>query len=279
MSQLISSISCKFSDKTAEIKSQIIQGCSSPKLRRYALREEKLTLSHLLHTARTYELANEHAESMETNINKSTYSANAEHVHFQSQPQQITQFRNVTKCRNCGGQFPHPRERPCPARGITCYACGRQNHFAKHCLSTQKRTQPSVPTVPMPTADRVHAVGETSTPTTHHSDEYTFQVTSQAPTRKPTVTVTFNSTPFTAVIDTGATVTVMSRQSFARLQPQPSLTSQSNPVFAYGSSTPLLIDGTFQAVLGYKSKSITSAVYVTAQEGETLLLRLHLPSV
>ncbi|KAJ1205375.1 hypothetical protein NDU88_000810 [Pleurodeles waltl] len=56
-------------------------------------------------------------------------------------------------CRWCGNLLPHPAG--CPARGKTCRACGKLNHFAKVCRSTPK----------MPTTKKaVRAV--TASPTT-----------------------------------------------------------------------------------------------------------------
>ena len=77
-------VGCQFDKRDEEIKSQIIQGCSSQKLRRYALREEKLTLSQLLHTARAYELANEHAEVMEKDSHQAGVSRRVELFLFRS---------------------------------------------------------------------------------------------------------------------------------------------------------------------------------------------------
>ena len=56
---------CRFTDKERELKSQIIQGCKSAKLRRKAL-QENLDLQKLLLTARTMELANTQAIQMES---------------------------------------------------------------------------------------------------------------------------------------------------------------------------------------------------------------------
>ena len=37
------------------------------------------------------------------------------------------------KCYNCGGPFPHSKDRPCPARGKACNKCSPLNHFASQC--------------------------------------------------------------------------------------------------------------------------------------------------
>ena len=52
---------CEFTDKDAEIKSQMIQGCSSQKLRTKCLEEDK-NLSDLLTMARTMEIAQKTGE-------------------------------------------------------------------------------------------------------------------------------------------------------------------------------------------------------------------------
>lgn len=57
---------CDFTDKNKEIKSQIIQGCSSTRLRRKALREE-LSLDDLIKAARALELSESQASQIENN--------------------------------------------------------------------------------------------------------------------------------------------------------------------------------------------------------------------
>ncbi len=51
------SSNCEFHDVNKEIKSAIIQNCQSKRLRRYALREEALSLDNLLAKARSLEVS------------------------------------------------------------------------------------------------------------------------------------------------------------------------------------------------------------------------------
>ena len=44
-------------------------------------------------------------------------------------------------CRNCGGKWPHRSEKPCTAKGKTCHACGKQNHFQKMCRLKPNKAQ------------------------------------------------------------------------------------------------------------------------------------------
>ena len=55
---------CEFHDLDKELKSAIIQSCQSKRLRRYALREEALTLDALLTKARSLEASERQATGM-----------------------------------------------------------------------------------------------------------------------------------------------------------------------------------------------------------------------
>lgn len=74
---------CEFADNDSEIKSQIIQSCTSSKLRRKALSEE-MTLNKLLETARTLELAAKQVPGIENNnfsVNKIHQKESGQRTH------------------------------------------------------------------------------------------------------------------------------------------------------------------------------------------------------
>ena len=54
---------------------------------------------------------------------------------------------NAKAYRQCGLTWLH-NAKPCPAKGQTCRKCGKQNHFARMCLTKvppqQQRQQPHV---------------------------------------------------------------------------------------------------------------------------------------
>ena len=58
-------IHCEFTDLDKELKSTVIQHCKSKHLRRFALREDKLTLDKILSKARVLETNENQAEGME----------------------------------------------------------------------------------------------------------------------------------------------------------------------------------------------------------------------
>ncbi|XP_030850192.1 uncharacterized protein K02A2.6-like [Strongylocentrotus purpuratus] len=268
------SATCKFANTSSEVKSQIIMGCTSSKLRRYALREE-VTLQKLLMSAKTFEQADRHATAIEANSQDAVQA-----VKYQPAPAPATNTnrfqqsrnrssRSSTKCRNCGGAFPHKQDKPCPAKGKQCHSCGKMNHFAKYCRSKpctpQKTIQASTHTSAQSTVDD----------TTHDpdGDAYAFQFNINSKKgNKPMVMVSVDDNePLSALIDTGSSVMMMSNETFSRLRSKPHLVTPSIPVYAYGSSTPLDVIGTFHATVRYKSKSTKAKVFVTSHNGDTLL--------
>ena len=138
---------CGFTDKSKEIKSQLVQGCKSAKLRRKVL-QENLTLDKLLLAARTMELANNQAKEMENGHSSDLSFEETNNVKSQKikkrTERQNKHYQNsnaaqrTVKCRNCGGDFPH-KQGPCPAKGKFCAYCKKQNHFVSVCLKKKRK--------------------------------------------------------------------------------------------------------------------------------------------
>ena len=125
---------CAFVDVTAEVKTQLIHGCTSAKLRRKGLTDGTMTLAKLLSEGRSMEIVEKQSKGIEqalkeTSINKVT------HQHFvkdSRRQRQETSTSGESKCLNCGGKYPHQGGmRRCPAQGVRCDACGRVGHFRK----------------------------------------------------------------------------------------------------------------------------------------------------
>ena len=63
-------MSCSFADNNKEVKTQIIQACTSRKLRCTALQHPEWSLSNLLNSGRAMELANKQAADIEHHSNR-----------------------------------------------------------------------------------------------------------------------------------------------------------------------------------------------------------------
>ena len=126
---------CKFADADKEIKDQIILSCKSN-----ALRRKDLDLTALLKAGRALELSETQAKEVEsdkTTVNvvndkkKSEQRSKKGEGHQRERHSGSCKFDEATKCRNCGGTYPHKDS--CPARNKKCNSCGKLNHFAKVC--------------------------------------------------------------------------------------------------------------------------------------------------
>ncbi|XP_071124181.1 uncharacterized protein [Mytilus edulis] len=107
------SVNCEFNDDNREVKSQIVQGCSSLRLRRKALKED-MTLEQLLSSARALELSERQANEIENKEEKLETNALHKKRNFQkNQPRYLQQDKRPeqrvndqrlnrnNKCRNC----------------------------------------------------------------------------------------------------------------------------------------------------------------------------------
>ena len=117
---------CDFTSIDKEVKSAIIQNCSSKSLRRYALLDNEFTLANLLAKERAFQLS----ESQATGIEKLLVSEEVVKIvgpgnRVPAQQQESHARKNsVTQpqCRNCGGPWPHCNN-ICPAKGKSCLDC------------------------------------------------------------------------------------------------------------------------------------------------------------
>ena len=118
---------CKFHDDR-EIKSQIIQRCTSQRLRRHALRET-MTLQQTLDFSRSLEISEREAAGMESKRQNAVREEVKIVCNWQKQRGGKTQSKRqqkpsasppskINKCFYCNGEYPH--QGLCPAKGKTC---------------------------------------------------------------------------------------------------------------------------------------------------------------
>ncbi|CAB4008236.1 Hypothetical predicted protein, partial [Paramuricea clavata] len=200
---------CEFTDDDREIKTQIIQGSLSQRLRRRVLRET-MTLVQLLDNGRSFETSETQARGMAKNYN-------------QRQTSKVNK-----RCYRCNGNYPHVG--PCPAKGKACNICGKQNHFAAVCRSKQQ-------------GKRDDFTKNDQEQVTSSDEEYVF-TTSGAKHNElevhPTVTVTIGKENVDFIVNTGATVNLMEESDYLRLKGV-TLQKSSTKIFSYDSDVPLKI--------------------------------------
>ncbi|KAK0144485.1 hypothetical protein N1851_017146 [Merluccius polli] len=236
---------CEFADVEKEIKAQLIQSCSSTRLRRKALREPGTSLNDLLEYGRAMELSEQQAAGMEG----SAVSVNAGRA---ATSRCAGRARPNNQCRNCGGKYPHDGE--CPAKGKDCKACGKLNQFAKQCRSNQKQLRKDFDTKRRDYRDnagcqkthkKVYNITSTNTDNLHSSSDdeaYVFAASSDDNTKQPRTHIKLNGVRISALIDSGAAVNIISEAFLSTLRPSPQLTPADIKIFPYGSTKPLPIN-------------------------------------
>ena len=235
---------CEFTDVEREIKTQIIQGCLSQRLRRRALRET-ISLTQLLDYGRSLETSETQACGMEEKLQSEVatgYVNNTVH-------EETRHKKTCAKCYRCNGSYPHICV--CPAIGKTCNICHKQNHFAAVSRSKKqrklikrsgnftgrkyKKQQQSV--------NKVEAENRDDTSSSVSDDEYVFTTAVKKNTKSgayPTATLTICKENIDFVLDTGATVNLIEESYYLRLK-EVVLKKTSTKIFPYDSQVSLKI--------------------------------------
>jgi hypothetical protein len=160
------------------------------------------------------------------------------------------------ECFRCGKPGHFARDARCPAKGKECSKSHQKGHFAVVCKTKSKdHGKP-----------RVSFVDE--------EDEYAFTAKETLDTRK--VTVSVGGIQLEMVIDSGASTNVIDKHLWKDLKKKHiKCTSRktTKKLYAYGSTTPLTVIGTFTAEVNVADRHVTTEFTVIDGKGEPLLGR------
>ncbi|KAJ8038504.1 hypothetical protein HOLleu_15949 [Holothuria leucospilota] len=265
--------SCEFGElKDSLILDRVILGISDRQLKQQLLRTEVLTLDKAIGIIRTAAAASAQLDHMTSESSEvhalSKHSQNRSgkpkytHVNTPKHPTGSSSRNKSSKkgiCRNCGGAFPHDGD--CPAKGKRCNFCKKLNHFSKVCRSRLK-SEP----------EQANTIQQNQIENPDSDSEYTFEVNpSGSRAKRPNINIDVAGTNIPAVIDTGATVNVMSEDTYQTLQVTPVLQHETINIYAYGSKKPLTVIGKFNADTTYKDNTVNSEFYVAKGVSDTLV--------
>ena len=248
---------CEFGDGDRvdrELKTQILQSCTSVQLRRKAIRDE-MNLDKLLEFARSLEVADMQAKVMEAEREgKVNFVGKKEKQNQHKGSRRSGKAQNRPEgCGWCGSAVRHPKE-DCPAKDRKCNICDIKGHYWRFCKSKKNRNRAKVMQV---------EVQNEFTDSENSEDEYVFGVGSQQAT--PQVDVKVNGQTVLCYVDTGASVNVIDNKTFKSLNKSDSgieLEKTSVKIYAYNSNTALPVIGVFNAKTEYKDTSLNALFYV-----------------
>ncbi|KAJ8314428.1 hypothetical protein KUTeg_006578 [Tegillarca granosa] len=198
--------SCDFHDTEKEILSTVIQNCRSNRLRRRALRETDKTLNDILTVGRTIEIAETHAQAMETN---DSVNSNLNALNVKSKRSNFVTPDTFTSRGRDRGRT-HRGSARGRSRGISR---GRElrrkrDHFSKVC---RKR-------------ESVKEINHEGTETLNCSsdDEYCYNIgevhrVNFVGTKTPRVSVKVNGLECDLLVDTGASVNILNEATHRKI--------------------------------------------------------------
>ena len=248
---------CDFTNPEREIKGQILQGCTSNRLRRRGLRDD-LSLTDLLQQARSLELADVRASEMERE------HANA--LKTNCKPPQSRHQHSSQKCGWCGGQ--RHRRQECPAQGKECRNCHKQNHFSSVCRQPKQREDTrnlqrhSFSRKPNYKVRQVVEQEQQNDSDSDHEGVFTINGMKKIPTAK----VKLFNTETEFLVDSGATVNVIHMSTRNRICPKVKLLQPCPKIQAYGTTNPLPIAGYFDTEVQFRGNQTTDRFYVIDSE-------------
>ena len=156
------------------------------------------------------------------------------------------------KCYNCGGDFPHVREKPCPALGKQCSNCGKPNHLATCCRT------------------KSYKINNIASLETDENFNVAWAMDSKS---SPFMTTRLEicKSLITFKIDTAASCNVMDEKTWETLSQKPILSRTNIKLFAYGMDKPMNLLGEFKARVTIDGKYKSIIIVVTKGGNGNLL--------
>jgi hypothetical protein len=256
-------------DKDNQIRDQILSNTTNEYLQRKLLEEgDDLTLTKTLETARLCEEVEKEMASLKmpsqqgAAVNyvkkKPTYQkpsgAKPNGAKPKYTPGNKTPNFKPGKCFRCGTKGHWGSDPTCPARGKTCKKCGGRDHFDV-CCRTKKHS-----------CKHVEEVTE---------QDYGFTVSEVLQVSDKT-TISVGGVDLEMIVDSGASTNIVDSDTWSSLKEKKIKVSSSEPqsqrrLYAYGSTEPIPIKGTFSCNVEIGDQACSAEFVVIKGKGPALL--------
>ena len=261
---------CKYpADIVGEmVRDRLVCGIQDDRLQRRLLAEPKLTYDKAFELAQIHKAAEMNAKELRT-----AQPVTAVHATYESKSS-WTECSDKP-CYRCGGKH---KQTDCFYRNATCNACGKKGHIAKVCRSKakdeRKRSSPPL----RQKSDRTHQITEVETASETGDTAATAYDLWCFPGSRPnpmTVCLTLNGTKLDMEVDTGASASLISMQTYNKLWPSataPPLKPTDAKLRTY-TGEELTLKGRLTVRVVYGQQEATLPLLVVDGSGPSLLGR------
>ena len=257
------------------LRDRVVCGIADGRLQRRLLAEPELTLKKAVELAQAQETADQGAQ------------------HLQQKQPQSGQMNNLTKslqpalqhgqttCYRCRGTNHLATE--CRFKDAICRNCSKMGHIARACRSTPQLPRQQTSGMPMmrkppgqqPNSRRTHQIAVDSENASDTSDSYEMFNLSGTQGKPYFVNVQLNNCDLEMEIDTGASLSIMSEQTYHSLWPiqsRPELQPTTVKLHTY-TKEPIKVLGIITVHVCYKEQNKSMPLLVVAGHGPSLLGR------
>ena len=265
---------CKFGTALNDmLRDRLVCGIVDQRIQRRLLAEPDLTFAKALELAQAAEAAERNTQELV----KGTQPSNQQ-VHNLAGPTERPRREGGPRslqCYRCGGSRHKPEQ--CRFKDSDCHHCGKKGHLAKVCRSRLRGENAQQRRSANKKMPRTHHVEETTTEATDSTAYNLFAVSDQESPAPPLmVQVTANEAPLKMEIDTGASVSLISRDTYRKLWPdqerRPKLQPSAQRLRTY-TGQELDVQGSVTVAVTYGSQSEKLPLLVVAGNGPSLLGR------
>ena len=237
---------CKFGDTLDDmLRDRLVCGVNEETIQRRLLAEAGLTLKKSPEIAQGLEAAARNVREIQRKPGELTNAAGR----FQTEVHEVSRQRS-SSCFRCGKDS--HRAAQCPFRTAQCYNCGKVGHIKVVCPSKKPgggRSQANQPRRTRSGQQRprqqgsVQMVQEGGQDSSERLNEYSlYQISSKQDSKPLQVEVVINGQPLTMELDTGAAVTLVSKETFQRKWSNVTLQSSMARLHTYSGEHCLLWD-------------------------------------
>ena len=197
---------CNFSSLETMLRDQLVCGVRDSRIQKKLLAESTLDFKKAFGIAQAVETAEHQVKELHDSSTKPV-GREIHRVVKEKKPVNTDQT-----CYRCGGTKHRASE--CRFKQATCRACGKVGHIAKVCRSKTKEHSKGV--TPKPPA-RAHHITHSEQPTESTEYEEIFNITDTQSTAPYSVTILLNNSELEMEIDTGASVSLISKATYQNL--------------------------------------------------------------